>query len=149
MQMNSKRYLLSLLLLHPWVALAACALAGIAAETGAERQPLVPATETLAGVHAFLGRTACADGSFQPGVDPAYPGMSDSAYSDLAPVAYAVILHKTFGWELPRQAKTQAFLLGRQQADGAFRNERGTADPRSAQARVYNTTQGIVALHAL
>src|SRR5260370_13353889 len=110
---------------------------------------LAPAAEVLAGVRGFFARTACDDGSFRPGVNPAYPGMADSAYSDLAPVTYAVILHKTFGWKLPHEAKTQEFLLARQQEDGAFRNERGTADPRSAQARVYNTTQGLVALHAL
>jgi geranylgeranyl transferase type-2 subunit beta len=75
--------------------------------------------------------------------------MADSAASDLAPVTYAVVLHKTFGWKLPHEAKTKAWLLARQQADGAFVNRRGTMDPRSAMARLYNTTQGLVALHAL
>src|SRR5262249_32171458 len=68
---------------------------------------------------------------------------------DLAPVTYAVVLHRTFGWELPHAAKTREFLLARQQADGAFINVKGTVDPKSAQARLYNTTQGLVALHAL
>jgi geranylgeranyl transferase type-2 subunit beta len=75
--------------------------------------------------------------------------MSDSASSDLAPVTYAVVLHQTFGWELPHAAKTREFLLARQHPDGAFFNVQGTVDPRSAQARLYNTTQGLVALHAL
>src|SRR5205085_11331516 len=44
---------------------------------------------------------------------------------------------------------TQQLLLERQQADGAFFNVGGTADPKSSQARLYNTTQGLVALHAL
>ncbi len=108
-----------------------------------------PPAEVLAGLRNFLGRTAQDDGSFRPGLDPAYEGMSDSAYSDLAPVTYAVILHRTFGWRLPDEAKTRQFLLSRQREDGAFYNVRGTVDPRSAQARVYNTTQGLVALHAL
>jgi geranylgeranyl transferase type-2 subunit beta len=60
-----------------------------------------------------------------------------------------VILHKTFGWKLPDEARTQAFLRGRQQPDGAFVNVGGTVDPKSAAGRVYNTTQALVALHAL
>lgn len=149
MSKNSKRCLPLLLLLHSWGALAGCALAGLEADRSSDERALVSAAEILTGLRAFFARTARADGSFQAGVDPTYPGMADSAYSDLAPVTYAVILHKTFGWKLPHEAKTRALLLGRQQADGAFRNEHGTADPRSAQARVYNTTQGVVALHAL
>ena len=103
----------------------------------------------LEGLRSFFARTARDAGSFRPGLDPEYRGMSDSAYSDLAPVTYAVVLHRTFGWKLPHEEATRAFLLGRQQPDGAFVNVGGTADPASAQARVYNTTQGLVALHAL
>lgn len=105
--------------------------------------------DVLAGLRAFYAKTARSDGSFQPGVDPAYEGMSDSAASDLAPVTYAVILHRTFGWTLPHHAETVSFLESRQENDGAFVNVRGTLDPKSAAGRVYNTTQGIVALHAL
>ncbi len=101
------------------------------------------------GVRHFFQQTACADGSFRPGLDPAYDGMSDSAYSDLAPATYAVVIHKTFGWDLPDEARTRDFLLSRQRQDGAFIHVRGTADPKSAKARAYNTTQGLVALHAL
>jgi geranylgeranyl transferase type-2 subunit beta len=75
--------------------------------------------------------------------------MSDSAYSDLAPTVYAVILHRTFGWPLPHEVKTKEFLLARQAPDGAFVHIAGTADPKSSQARAYNTTQGLVALRAL
>jgi geranylgeranyl transferase type-2 subunit beta len=105
--------------------------------------------EVLAGVRMFFAKTARSDGSFRPGIDPAYEGLSDSAASDLAPVAYAVILHRTFGWKLPDEAKTRDFLLARQQVDGAFVNVAGTFDPKSALARVYNTTQGVAALRAL
>src|SRR5207302_7588259 len=80
----------------------------------------------LAGVKDFFKKTARADGSFRPGIDPDYPGMSDSASSDLAPVTYAVILHRTFGWKLPHEEKTKAFLLSRQRKDGAFVNVAGT-----------------------
>jgi geranylgeranyl transferase type-2 subunit beta len=105
--------------------------------------------DVLAGLRDFYQKTARADGSFRPGVDPLYGGMSDSAASDLAPVTYAVIIHKTLGWKLPHEERTVAFLLGRQHEDGAFVNVAGTNDPKSAAARIYNTTQGLVALHAL
>jgi geranylgeranyl transferase type-2 subunit beta len=105
--------------------------------------------EVLAGLRGFFTKTAQPDGSFRPGLDPDYKGMSDTAYSDLAAPTYAVVLHRTFGWKLPDEAKTRAFFLSRQGKDGAFVNVKGTADPKSAQARLYNTTQGLVALHAL
>ncbi len=103
----------------------------------------------LAGVRDFFAKTALPDGSFRPGIDPDYDGMADTAYSDLAAATYAVILHRTFGWKLPDGAKTRAFFLSRQGKDGAFFNVKGTVDPKSSQARVYNTTQGVVALHGL
>src|SRR5262245_29575281 len=84
--------------------------------------------EVLAGLKGFYANTALPDGSFRPGIDPKYRGMSDSAYSDLAPVTYAVILHKTFGWKLPHEEKTKEFLLSRQKKDGAFFNVAGTVD---------------------
>jgi Prenyltransferase and squalene oxidase repeat len=115
---------------------------------GEESAKVAPA-QVLEGVRSFFARTALPDGSFRPGLDPAYPGLSDSAYSDLAPATYAVILHRTFGWPLPDEARTRAFFLGRQRGDGAFVNVGGTVDPASAQGRVYNTTQALVALHAL
>src|SRR5579862_9157363 len=76
--------------------------------------------EVLDGLKAFWEKTALPDGSFRPGVDPDYKGMSDSALSDLAPLTYAVTLHKTFGWKLPYEEKTLANLLARQKEDGAF-----------------------------
>jgi hypothetical protein len=103
----------------------------------------------LAGVKEFFRRTARPDGSFRPGIDPHYPGMSDCAFSDLAPTVYAVVLHRTFGWQLPFEEKTRGFLLARQQKDGAFVNRAGTVDPASAVGRSYNTTMGLMALHAL
>ncbi|HXD86688.1 MAG TPA: prenyltransferase/squalene oxidase repeat-containing protein [Urbifossiella sp.] len=107
------------------------------------------AKEVLAGLRDFYRKTARTDGSFQPGVDPDYRGMSDSAASDMAPVTYATTIHKTFGWKLPFEAKTVEFLLNRQNPDGSFFNVAGTVDPRSPEGRTYNTTQGLVALHAL
>ncbi len=119
--------------------------AGPAADVAPEPSP----ARVLEGVRTFFAKTARPDGSFRPGLDPDYEGMSDSAYSDLAPVTYAVVLHRTFGWKLPDEKQTLAFLLSRQGPDGAFFHVKGTADPKSAAARVYNTTQGLVALHAL
>jgi geranylgeranyl transferase type-2 subunit beta len=115
----------------------------------ADKAKAVKPAEVLAGLRDFYKKTARADGSFRPGIDRKYEGMADSAASDLAAVTYAVVLHKTFGWQLPHEEKTKAWLLARQQKDGAFVNRRGTLDPASASARLYNTTQGLVALHAL
>jgi geranylgeranyl transferase type-2 subunit beta len=126
--------------LGPWLVLASL-VGGAPAASAADDVP--------AGVRDFFRKTARPDGSFRPGLDPAYEGMSDSAFSDLAPVTYAVILHRTFGWPLPDEAKTREFLLSRQRADGAFVNVAGTVDPQSSQARAYNTTMAIVALRAL
>jgi geranylgeranyl transferase type-2 subunit beta len=121
------------------------ALTGLAAHAEERAAP----ADILAGVRRFFAQTEQKDGSFRPGIDVNYEGMSDSAASDLAPVAYAVILHKTFGWKLPDEAKTREFLLARQREDGAFVNVKGTFDPESPLARVYNTTQGLAALRAL
>jgi geranylgeranyl transferase type-2 subunit beta len=121
----------------------------LSSSAGAEVPPKIKADEGLKGLRDFYRKTAEPNGSFRPGIDPDYEGMSDSAYSDLAPVTYAVVLHKTFGWPLPQPEQTRKFLLGRQSPDGAFVNRLGNVNPASAQARVYNTTQGIVALAAL
>jgi prenyltransferase beta subunit len=118
-----------------------------------DRVPAKPSPPTpdqvLEGLRSFLKRTAKSDGSFQPGVDRDYEGMSDSAFSDIAPVAYAVIIAKTFGWKLPYEENTILFLHSRQREDGAFVNVGGTVDPKSAAGRAYNTTMAIVALKAL
>jgi len=105
--------------------------------------------QVLDGVRTFFKRAAKSDGSFRPGPDADYEGISDSAYSDLAPVAYAVVIHKTFGWSLPNEEKTREFVLSRQQPDGAFVNVAGTVDPKSAAGRAYNTTMAVMALRAL
>jgi Prenyltransferase and squalene oxidase repeat len=114
-----------------------------------EPAPTVTPQEVLDGLQAFWKKTALPDGSFRPGIDPDYKGMSDSALSDLAPLTYAVTLHKTFGLKLPYEEKTLANLLARQKEDGAFTHTQGTGDPKAPLTRVYNTTQGLVALHAL
>jgi len=103
----------------------------------------------LADLKKFFAKCARDDGSYRPGTDPKYEGMSDSAFSDLAPTAYAVVIHKTFGWKLPDEAKTREFLLSRQKKDGAFVNVAGTVDPKSAAGRAYNTTMAVMALRAL
>jgi geranylgeranyl transferase type-2 subunit beta len=105
--------------------------------------------EVLDGIRTFFEKTALPDGSFRPGIDPDYQGFSDTAYSDLAAITYAVVLHKTFGWKLPHEAATVDRLLTRQRPDGSFFNVQGSADPKTSQARLYNTTQGVVALRAL
>src|SRR5919108_684411 len=103
------------------VALAVCSAAAPPARA-------VTPAQALADLRGFLARTARADGSFAPGIDPHYRGMSDSAYSDLAAVTYAVSLHKTFGWKLPHEEATRDFLLRRQRPGGDFFNVTGTVD---------------------
>src|SRR5207249_4983700 len=109
---------------------------------GGEPAAPPPAGEVFAGLRAFYRQTARPDGSFRPGTDPDYRGMADTAASDLAAVTYAVVIHKTFGWALPHEARTREFLLARQRPDGAFVNAAGTLDPASPEGRTYNTTQG-------
>ncbi len=129
--------------------LACCCLLLPAAPLPAADEPGPTPAEVLAGLRSFYAKTARPDGSFQAGIDPEYEGMADTAYSDLAATTYAVVLHRTFGWKLPHEEKTRALVLSRQGRDGAFFNVKGTVDPKSAQARVYNTTMGLVALHGL
>lgn len=126
--------------------LAAC-LPGLGALADKSAEP--NAQQVLDSLRDFFRKCARPDGSFQPGVDPEYEGISDSAYSDLAPTAYAVILHRTFGWKLPHEEKTRDFLLGRQRKDGSFFNVAGTVDPDSAAGKAYNTTMALVALRGL
>ncbi len=111
--------------------------------------PRTSELDVLSGLKSFFKSTARPDGSFQNGVDPDYRGMSDSAYSDLAAVTYAVTLHKTFGWKLPFEEQTATFLLSRQKPTGEFVNVAGTVKPDSAEGKTYNTTQALVALRAL
>src|SRR5436190_303702 len=123
---------------------------GLSFATVRAAEPAAPDAKTVReGLQQFYAKTARADGSFQPGVDPDYLGMSDSAYSDLAAVTYACTIHKTFGWKLPHEEKTIQWLLSRQKESGEFVNVAGTVDPASPQGKVYNTTQAMVALHAL
>jgi len=107
------------------------------------------ATAVLDGLRQFFAKTARDDGSFQPGIDPDYQGMSDSAFSDLAAITYACTIHKTFGWKLPYLNETAQFLLRRQSRTGHFVNLTGTVDPASPQGKTYNTTQALVALKSL
>jgi geranylgeranyl transferase type-2 subunit beta len=131
------------------LAFLALVLATASARAECDPTPAASPREVLDGVKAFFHKTALPDGSFRPGVDPDYKGMSDSALSDMAPLTYAVVLHRTFGWDLPDEGKTRDNLLARQREDGGFRHLRGTGDPDAPLTRVYNTTQGLVALHAL
>ena len=102
-----------------------------------------------AGLREFYRKTALPDGSFRPGGDPAYEGMSDSAYSDMAPTTYAVVLHRTFGWTLPHEDRTLARVAWTGSKPTVPSSTR-PAPPICACRRPgsYNTTQGIVALVA-
>jgi len=105
--------------------------------------------EILEGILAFLHRCAKKDGSFQPGIDPLYRGISDTNLSGIAAPAYATILCRTFDWKLPHSDETKDFFLRCQQSDGAFYPPSGSMDPHSPQAKFYNTAQSLVSLNIL
>ena len=104
------------------------------------------AEAVLKGLQAFTKTTAVARRFVPPRRRSGLQGMSDSAYSNFAPVAYAVVIHRTFGWTLPTKKRRARWILNRQQEDGAFAHTAGTVDPKSAQGRVYNTTMALMAL---
>jgi geranylgeranyl transferase type-2 subunit beta len=97
----------------------------------------------------FIARCRRDDGGYAPSPDPSYPGLSDTAFSDLAAVTYAAVLAKTLGRDLPQRDRSIAFVRRHQRPDGRFVNLEGKHDPASDLGILYNTTQGIVALRAL
>jgi len=105
--------------------------------------------DILSGIHDFIHRVANRDGSFRPGIDPAYKGTSDTGLSGLASPAYATILCATFGWSLPYPKETAAFFLSCQKPDGAFYAPTGSMDQADPLAKLYNTVQAIVSLRIL
>jgi prenyltransferase beta subunit len=111
--------------------------------------PGIKPRDILRGAKNFLYKTANPDGSFQPGIDPNYLGRSDTGLSGIAAPAYAVIICKTFGWELPYPDETKNFFLKCQNSDGSFYAPSGTMDQNSPLAKLYNTVQSTVALRLL
>jgi prenyltransferase beta subunit len=105
--------------------------------------------EVLNGVRMFLHNVANKDGSFRPGIDPGYPGKSDTGLSGIAAPAYATILCKTFGWPLPYPDQTKDFFINSQKPDGAFYSITGSMDPDSPLSKLYNTVQSVVALRLM
>lgn len=103
----------------------------------------------LEGAHDFLRKVANPDGSFRPGIDPDYPGNSDTAASGIAAPAYATILSATFGWELPYPDNTLEFIRSAQRPDGSFYSVTGHFDPETPLAKLYNTLQSLVILRLL
>jgi len=105
--------------------------------------------EVLKAVREFIYKVANEDGSFRPGIDPAYKGNSDTGLSGIAAPTYATILCETFGWNIPHPDTTAAYFLNCQKPDGAFYAPTGSMDMNAPLAKLYNTTQGIVALRLL
>jgi hypothetical protein len=97
----------------------------------------------------FILRCRLDDGGYAPSPDPAYAGESDTKLSDLAAVTYAAVLARTLGRKLPDPGRSVEFVHRHQRPDGRFVNLGGKMDPKSDLAVLYNTTQGVVALHAL
>jgi len=105
--------------------------------------------DVLIGVQDFIRQIANPDGSFRPGIDPLYKGTSDTGLTGIAAPAYATIISSTFGWSLPYQEQTIAFMLSCQKPDGAFYAPTGSMDQNSPHAKLYNTLQGILTLRLL
>jgi geranylgeranyl transferase type-2 subunit beta len=125
---------------------AGCAAVGvICCGSAAGQKPTGLAEETL----GFIRRCAREDGGYAPSPDAAYRGNSDTGASDLAAVTYAATLARTMGWRLPRPERSIEFIQRHQQADGSFVNLEGKMEPKADLAILYNTVQGVVALHAL
>src|SRR5687767_6226740 len=101
-------------------------------------------SDILSGLQDFIHRVANPDGSFRPGVDPAYKGTSDTGLSGLASPADATILCATFGWSLPHPDETIAFFQSCQKPDGAFYAPTGSMDQTGPLAKLYNTVQAVV-----
>ena len=106
-------------------------------------------SELLNGIQEFIHKVANSDGSFRPGIDPNYKGTSDTGLSGIAAPAYAIILSKTFGWDLPYTDKTIEFFLSCQKSDGAFYPPTGSMDQNAPLAKLYNTVQSVVSLRLL
>lgn len=106
-------------------------------------------SDVLDGIKDFIHAVANKDGSFRPGVDPAYKGTSDTGLSGIASPAYATILCATFGWPLPYPGQTREFFLSCQKADGAFYPPTGSMDQNGPLAKLYNTVQSVVSLRIM
>jgi geranylgeranyl transferase type-2 subunit beta len=117
--------------------------------TKAYQVPDVDAATVRRTVLEFIARCERADGGYAPSPDPAYCGNSDTKLSDLAAVTYAAVLARTLEWELPHPARSVAFIRKHQKPDGRFVNLAGEHDPQNDLGILYNTTQGVVGLHAL
>jgi geranylgeranyl transferase type-2 subunit beta len=105
--------------------------------------------KVLEGVRSFFKKVANEDGTFRPGIPKDYPGNSDTKFSGIAAPAYAVVVHKTFGWELPFEQETIDFFLSCQKKDGAFYAPTGEGDMDLPLAKLYNTVQSVAALKIL
>ncbi|MEX2231158.1 MAG: prenyltransferase/squalene oxidase repeat-containing protein [Cyclobacteriaceae bacterium] len=105
--------------------------------------------DILKGIQDFIHGVANPDGSFRPGIDPAYKGNSDTGLSGLASPAYATILCATFGWPLPYPDKTLEFFQSCQKPDGAFYPTTGSMDQTGPLAKLYNTVQATVSLRIM
>ncbi|MDO6437838.1 terpene cyclase/mutase family protein [Cyclobacterium sp. 1_MG-2023] len=103
----------------------------------------------LEAVRSFFKLTANHDGTFSPGLPKGYEGNSDTKFSGIAAPTYAVVIHKTFGWELPYEQETINFFRSCQKEDGAFYAPSGEGDMETPLAKLYNTVQSVAALKIL
>jgi len=127
---------------------AAVAIGGLL-RPGASRADSTDSSQIAARTLNFIRQCARDDGGYAPSPDTSYPGNSDTGLSDLAAVTYAAVLAATMGWALPHPEKSVAFVQMHQQKDGRFVNLAGKMNPNDPLAVLYNTTQAVVALHAL
>lgn len=87
---------------------------------------------------------ACArgDGGLNPNPCPAYRGRSDTSFSDIAAVSYALILEETLGFRVLNREKTLRFLNRCRGNDGLYHSiRRFKKTGETPYLRIYNTLQ--------
>ena len=97
----------------------------------------------------FYKITANDDGSFRPGVVPDYKGMADTPPAIWPRSLMPSFCTKHSAGNCPTSKRRSRSCNRGNRRIAQFFNVNGTNKPESPSARIYNTTQGIVALHAL
>ena len=110
--------------------------------------PAVTLREVLDGLQAFYRKTVMPDGSFRPGVDPDYRGMADMPSATWRRSPTPSFCTKRSAGTCPTNRRPRRTSWPARRRTAPFSRPRHRR-PGGAATRVYNTTQELVALHAL
>ncbi len=90
------------------------------------------------------------DGGVDPNPDRTYPGRSDTSFSDIAALAYALILEQTFGFRVLDRDKTLSLLRRCRGKDGLYHSiRRFKGKGETPYLRIYNTLQTLLGLRII